>query len=85
MNVVMTRIRESDLEMVMDWRMRPYVTEFMNTNPVLTIEGQKKWFERIKDQDDQINWIIHCDDKPIGLINVFGHSWISVCRIYSSP
>ena len=71
MNVAMTRLRESDLEMVMDWRMRPYVTEFMNTDPVLTIEGQKKWFERINHRDDQINWIIRYDDRPIGLINVF--------------
>lgn len=70
MNVVMTRLRESDLEMVMDWRMRPYVTEFMNTDPVLTIEGQKKWFERIENCNDQINWIINVDNHPVGLINV---------------
>ena len=71
MNVIMTKLRENDLEMVMDWRMRPYVTEFMNTDPVLTIERQKEWFERISDRDDQINWIIILDEKPIGLINVF--------------
>ena len=71
MYVNMTRLREEDLEMVMDWRMRPYITKFMNTDPVLTIEGQKKWFDRIKDRDDQINWIIRIDDEPVGLINVF--------------
>lgn len=71
MNVRMTRLREADLEMVMDWRMRPYITKFMNTDPVLTIEGQKEWFDSIKDRDDQINWIINVDEKPVGLINVF--------------
>ncbi|WP_295067024.1 UDP-4-amino-4,6-dideoxy-N-acetyl-beta-L-altrosamine N-acetyltransferase [Ruminococcus sp.] len=71
MNVIMTRLQESDLEMVMDWRMRPYITKFMNTDPILTLDKQKKWFESIKDRDNQINWIIRFDDRPIGLINVF--------------
>lgn len=71
MDVEMTRLREEDLEMVMDWRMRPYITEFMNTDPVLTIEKQKEWFAGIKGRDDQINWIIKVDNKPAGLINVF--------------
>lgn len=70
MNVVMTQLRESDLEMVMDWRMRPYITKYMNTDPVLTMDGQRKWFERIKDRDDQINWIIHVEERPVGLINI---------------
>lgn len=71
MNVTMTRLREEDLEMVMDWRMRPYVTEFMNTDPVLTIEKQRAWFNRIKDRENQINWIIRVEDEPVGFINVF--------------
>lgn len=70
MNVTMTRLREKDLEIVMDWRMRPYVTEFMNTDPVLTMEDQKNWFDAIKNRNDQINWIIRIDEKPVGLINV---------------
>ena len=71
MNVEMIRLREEDLEMVMDWRMRPYITKFMNTDPVLTFESQKKWFEKIKNRDDQINWIIKFEGMPVGLINVF--------------
>ena len=71
MNVEMTRVRENDLEMIMDWRMRPYVTEFMNTDPVLTIDGQRKWFEKIRDSKDQINWIIRYNNRSVGLINVF--------------
>lgn len=70
MNVNMTLLREQDLEMVMEWRMRPYVTKYMNTDPVLTIENQRDWFRRIKDSQTQKNWIIRYDDNPIGLINV---------------
>ncbi|MDO5444263.1 MAG: UDP-4-amino-4,6-dideoxy-N-acetyl-beta-L-altrosamine N-acetyltransferase [Eubacteriales bacterium] len=71
MDVVMTRLREENLELVMDWRMRPYVTEYMNTDPVLTIEKQRTWFNYIKDRDDQIYWIINFEGTPVGLINVF--------------
>jgi hypothetical protein len=71
MDVVMKRLCEEDLEMVMEWRMRPYVTQYMNTDPVLTIEKQIEWFERIKKRDDQMNWIVNVDGRPVGLINVF--------------
>lgn len=70
MNVEMTRVREDDLDMIMDWRMRPYITRYMNTDPVLTREGQRKWFQRIQNSEDQIHWVIRLDGKPIGLINV---------------
>ncbi|MBR0168704.1 MAG: UDP-4-amino-4,6-dideoxy-N-acetyl-beta-L-altrosamine N-acetyltransferase [Synergistaceae bacterium] len=70
MNVEMTRVREDDLDMIMDWRMRPYITRYMNTDPVLTREGQRKWFQHIQNSEDQIHWVIRLDGKPIGLINV---------------
>ena len=66
----MTRVRENDLDMIMDWRMRPYITKYMNTDPVLTIEGQRKWFHGIKDSDTQIHWVIRFDGVPIGLMYV---------------
>lgn len=71
MNVSMLRLSEDDLEIVMDWRMRSYITEYMNTDPILTIEKQKQWFNKIKNSDKQINWIINFEGIPIGLINVF--------------
>ncbi|MBQ3455429.1 MAG: GNAT family N-acetyltransferase, partial [Synergistaceae bacterium] len=70
MNVEMTRVREHDLDMIMDWRMRPYITRYMNTDPVLTREGQRKWFQHIQNSEDQIHWVIRLEGKPIGLINV---------------
>lgn len=75
MNVKMTRICEDDLELVMDWRMRPYITKYMNTDPVLSIEGQRQWFKYISNRNDQIHWIINYVlgggiNVPVGLINV---------------
>ncbi len=70
MNVKLIRLREEHLAMVMDWRMRPYVTKYMNTDPQLTMEGQRKWFASLADDDTQIHWIIIVDEKPVGLLRV---------------
>ena len=37
-------IREEELQMVMEWRMRPDITKFMYTDPQLTLETQKYGF-----------------------------------------
>ena len=36
MSITLREIREEDLEMIMNWRMDPEVTRYMNTNPRLT-------------------------------------------------
>ena len=70
MIVKMALLRESDLEMIMEWRMRPYITEYMNTDPELTLEGQKAWYDKIKNGGKEFNWIIQCDGVPVGLIRI---------------
>ena len=51
-------VREADLETVMRWRMLPEVTQYMYTDPVLTLPQQRAWFERISASDRDIVWII---------------------------
>ena len=70
MNVKFSRLREDDLAMVMDWRMRPYITRYMNTDPQLTLDGQRKWYRRLDGDDSQLHWIVSVDDQPVGMINV---------------
>ena len=52
MSVTLRKIRESDLETIMNWRMDPEITRYMNTDPRLTLEGQKKWFAAVQDNPD---------------------------------
>lgn len=61
------KIKESDLETIMNWRMRPDITRFMYTDPKLTIEDQKKWFERISSDENSFYWIVEVDGKAVGL------------------
>jgi len=64
------RLEVNDLEEVMHWRMSEHVTQFMNTDPVLELEGQKQWFERLCAAGELYYWIICVDSIPCGLINL---------------
>jgi len=64
------QIQEEDLELIMQWRMCPEVTTYMNTDPKLTLEGQKKWFASLANNDSCKYWMIVVDGKRAGLINL---------------
>jgi UDP-4-amino-4,6-dideoxy-N-acetyl-beta-L-altrosamine N-acetyltransferase len=66
---------ETDLDTVMRWRMLPEITRHMYTDPQLTREGQRAWFERIcVSTQDQV-WIIESlpeggPPQPIGVLSL---------------
>lgn len=72
MSVTLRSITEADLEKIMHWRMDPNITKYMNTNPKLTLEGQKKWFASVSANSDVKYWIIQVDGIPAGVINLTG-------------
>lgn len=63
------KIKECDLEMIMNWRMLPEITKYMNTDPVLTLEGQKRWFEKISMSENEFHWILETENIPVGVVN----------------
>lgn len=70
MQIVLRRLTEADLEKTMRWRMDPDITRYMNTDPVLTLEGQKKWFQRISRDETVRYWMIVVDGEDAGVINL---------------
>lgn len=70
MGFTVRAIKEDDLENMMNWRMSPEVTRFMFTDPKLTLEGQRKWYESVKNRDDQKRWIVEVDQTPAGTIHL---------------
>lgn len=64
--IELTRLTENDLELMMEWRMRPEIDAMMFNTVHLTIEGQKAWFAKIKDSDTQIRWVVRNNGTPIG-------------------
>lgn len=72
MSIELASIKEEDLTLIMDWRMRLDITKYMNTDPILTLEGQKEWLKNITKDDSYQYWLIKVDNTPIGVINLCG-------------
>ena len=72
MAVTLREIRTEDLVNIMRWRMDEDITRYMNTNPKLTLEGQKKWLAGIRENADVRYWLIEVDAVPAGVINLTG-------------
>ncbi len=70
MEIKLRNIREDDLEKIMYWRMKPNVTKYMYTDPVLTLEGQKKWFKSISEDPTCHYWVIDVDGVGIGVLGI---------------
>lgn len=68
MEITARQIEESDLERIMNWRMLPEVTKYMKTNPKLTIEGQQKWLQSIRNNNSVRYWLVEVEGMPAGLI-----------------
>lgn len=72
MGVELREIREGDLENIMRWRMAEEITRYMNTDPKLTLEGQRKWLAGIRGNNNVRYWLIGIQGIPAGVINLTG-------------
>jgi UDP-4-amino-4,6-dideoxy-N-acetyl-beta-L-altrosamine N-acetyltransferase len=74
-------LREKDLDTVMRWRMQPEVTRYMYTDPMITHEGQRAWFERVSRSEHDRVWIIETvavDEQPAQSLGVLSLSDIDL-------
>lgn len=75
-NIIECRfITKEDLEIVMRWRMMPEIDKNMRTHPVLTMEKQLAWFQKLQEENNQYFWIIWEAMRPIGVINIQEIVW----------
>lgn len=85
LNAKCRKVREADLERIMHWRMLPEITKYMNTNPVLTMEDQRRWFAKIRDEEKmsleegrkEFYWILEVDDVPAGVVSLVNADKVS--------
>lgn len=70
MATVLREITEDDLQKIMTWRMDPDITRFMSTDPKLTMDGQRKWLEKIQNSKQFFYRVVVVDGKPAGVINL---------------
>lgn len=69
-NAICRQIKEDDLMMIMNWRMMPEITKYMNSDPKLTMEGQKRWFKSIQESNTSFYWILEVDGIPSGVVSL---------------
>jgi hypothetical protein len=63
-------IKDDDLEMILTWRTNPEVSRYMFTDPDLSLEKQRRWFERIAADTTRLDWIINADSEDVGLVSL---------------
>lgn len=67
---ILRPIHEDELEMIMNWRMLPEITKYMYTDPVLTLDSQRQWFDSLKNRTDIIPFMIEVDGGPCGTLTI---------------
>ena len=75
MNVILRDVREDDLENIIRWRTDPEITRYMNTNPVLTMEGQKEWLAAFREDITRRQWLIEVEGESAGVIQLIDIDW----------
>lgn len=67
---------EAFLDLSWEWLNDPEIKQLTNT-PDFTKEGQRRWFESLKNKPDYKVWGIVCNNKKIGVVglkNIVGNS-----------
>jgi UDP-4-amino-4,6-dideoxy-N-acetyl-beta-L-altrosamine N-acetyltransferase len=64
------KLQDKHLKMVLDWRVKPEVAQFMLTQVEYDFDKQKDWFKNITTDSSVAYWIIEYQKTPIGLINL---------------
>jgi len=70
MKLVFRKIKDEDLEMILNWRTMPEVSSYMYTDFEPSMERQRKWFKRINVDSTRLDWIINADGEDVGLVSL---------------
>jgi RimJ/RimL family protein N-acetyltransferase len=75
--ITLNRLRETDIELLRQWRNSPQINQFMEFRGNISPEMQRDWFRSV-DNFDNFYFIIEYQGKKIGLINSSHIEWDTV-------
>ena len=75
--IKLVKLKESHIEKIRIWRMSKEVTSYMYTDPVITSEEQKQWFERVRFDKSKKFWVINVDGLDVGLVSLYDIDWVN--------
>ena len=68
-------LKKKHLPMLLEWRTRPEITRFLNTDVKNDMENQLKWFDKIKKDKKSLYWLISYKDELVGLNSLNDIDW----------
>ena len=71
MRVLFLKIREEHLEKIRLWRTSENVTKYLYTDPEITPEDQKRWYQRIAQDICRMDWVINVDGRDMGVVCLY--------------
>lgn len=77
MKILFNKIQKYHLDTIMKWRMLPEVSDYMYTDPVLDIELQLSWFEKISIDNNRYDWVCNVDGEDVGVVTVSNIDYVN--------
>lgn len=62
-------LEETDLPQVLHWRNDPAVRSQMASDHRLSLDEHRRWFDRIRNANDQRHWVVLWRRNPVGVTN----------------
>jgi len=75
--VTLTRLAESDIELVRTFRNSPEIRDYMVYREYITEEMQRRWFASINNRNNFYS-VIHYEGQPIGLSHTKNVDWTTM-------
>lgn len=60
-----------DKDKIREWRNLPHISTYMYTDHYITSEEHDKWFNKVANDKTYKYWIIICDNKEVGIVNLY--------------
>ncbi|WP_017444757.1 UDP-4-amino-4,6-dideoxy-N-acetyl-beta-L-altrosamine N-acetyltransferase [Gayadomonas joobiniege] len=64
------KLTETDLPLVLNWRLQPQVADYMFTEIENNLSQQQNWFKKIHQRSDCYYWLIYFANKAVGVLNL---------------
>lgn len=77
MAIELRKISKEDLKKISEWRMMPVVSKYMYTDPIITLDDQLKWYEKISNDKSSLYWKIVIDGDAIGVLSLNNIDYIN--------
>jgi diamine N-acetyltransferase len=68
--IYLEKIKEKDLSLIAQWEKNKLITEYVDTESIITLKEQLNWFEKIRSDKTCKYWIINNYGIKIGMVKL---------------